>query len=214
MPDKHPLRSILIASRDSWDRAETPPAIRENFLKIIQCGTSALGAEVYASETERKLVYHTCKSRFCPSCGHRATLLWQEEMDASLPDIPYVNVNFTMPCELWPIFRQNRRLWHDLPAVAAAAIQHWLNAKHGARVLLVVGTQTFGGLLTFHPHLHVLVSAGGLQESEVRWISQLRFDKRELMRSWRYAVTAYLARAREACLIRSNASSDEIRELL
>lgn len=135
-------------------------------------------------------------------------------MDAALPDIPYVNVNFTMPCELWPILRQNRRLWHDLPAVAAAAVQHWVNAKYGARVLLLVVQQTFGGLLTFHPHLHILVSAGGLQESGRRWIARLRFDKRELMHCWRYALTTYLARAGEAHLIRSNMSSDEIKALL
>lgn len=54
MLDKHPLRQILIATREHWDCAETPPSIRENFLKIIQCGTPALGAEVYASRTEQK----------------------------------------------------------------------------------------------------------------------------------------------------------------
>src|SRR5947207_14367927 len=135
MLDKHPLRQILIATREHWDRPETRSAVRENFLRIIACGTPALGAEVYASETERKLVSHTCKSRFCPSCGHRATQLWQGEMDAALPDLPYVNINFTMPHELLPIFQRNRRLLHDLPALGAAAIQHWARARYGVRVL-------------------------------------------------------------------------------
>src|SRR6266566_8599699 len=122
---EHPLKQILIATRDLWDRAETRPAVRQNFEKMINCRTPALGAEVYASETEEKLVYHTCKSRACPSCGHRATQLWQREQWAALPDIPYAGVVLTMPDLLWTIFQRNRHLLHDLPALGAAAIQHW-----------------------------------------------------------------------------------------
>ena len=121
-----PLKQILIATRAHWDRPEIRPAVRENFEKMINCRTPALGAEILASETEEKLVYHTCKSRSCPSCGQRATLLWQREQWSALPDIPYSGMGFTMPCELWPIFRRNRHLLHDLPAVASAVIQQWV----------------------------------------------------------------------------------------
>src|SRR5262249_2025766 len=66
---KQPLKQILIETRHLWDRAETRPAIRKSFDKVIKCRTEALGAEIFASDTEKKLVYHTCKSRACPSCG-------------------------------------------------------------------------------------------------------------------------------------------------
>ena len=49
--------------------AGVPAYIRDNLRKVIECGTIALGAEVYASQTESKLVFHTCKSRFCTSCN-------------------------------------------------------------------------------------------------------------------------------------------------
>jgi Putative transposase/Transposase zinc-binding domain len=211
---QNPFKQILMATREYWDRPETRPSVRENFLRIIACGTTALGAEIYASGTERKLVYHTCKSRFCPSCGHRATQLWQAEIDAALPDVTYVNINFTMPRELAAIFQRNRRLLHDLPALGAAAIQHWARARYGVRVLILVVQQTFGGLLNFHPHLHILVSAGGLRESGRRWITQLRFDKQELMRVWRYAVVAYLSEAQKAGVLGSALGGEEVRVLL
>jgi len=57
--------------------------------------------------------------------------------------------------------------------------------------------QTFGGFLNFVPHLHVLVSAGGLMESRNRWIHHLKYDERELMCAWRYAVVAFLSEARK-----------------
>ena len=132
MINYQPLKQVLIATRALWDRPEIRPAVRENFDKMINCRTPALGAEVFASETEEKLVYHTCKSRSCPSCGQRATLLWQREQWNALPDIPYSGMGFTMPRELWPIFGRNRQLLHDLPALAAAVIQQWVKIRYGS----------------------------------------------------------------------------------
>jgi Transposase zinc-binding domain len=157
MSNNQRLKRILVSTRNQWDRPEIRPAVRENFDKVINCRTSALGAEVFASEAEEKVVYHTCKSRSCPSCGQRATLLWQREQWNALPDIPYSGMGFTMPSELWPIFRRNRQLLHDLPALAAAVIQQWVKMKYGVRVLIVVVPHTFGRHLNFNAHLHVMV---------------------------------------------------------
>ncbi len=196
MHNKEPLKEILIATRRHWDHPQTRPAVRENFLKVIDCRTSALGAEVFASNVEEKVVYHTCKSRACPSCGYRATLLWLREQWNALPDIPYSGIVFTMPSILWPILKGNRHLLHDLPALGAAVIEQWVKANYG-RVcqLIMVVPHTFGGYLNFNCHLHILVSAGGLRESECRWISSLRLNKDGLMQAWRYAVITYLRQA-------------------
>lgn len=192
---EHPIKQILLDNRHLWDHPQTRPAVRENFQRVLDCRTPALGAEVYASETEEKLVFHSCKSRTCPSCGYRATLLWQREQWASLPDIPYAGIVLTMPDVLWTIFQRNRHLLHDLPALGAAAIQHWVRAKYGVRVLLMVVPHTFGRRLNFNPHLHVLVSAIGMHEAENRLLSGLRFNKQALMHIWRYAVITYLRQA-------------------
>jgi len=113
MNNTQPLKQIVIATRTHWDRPEIRPAVRDNFDKLINCRTPALGADVLASETEEKLVCYTCKSRSCPSCGQRATLLWQREQWNALSDMPYSGICFTMPRELWPVFRRNRQLLHD-----------------------------------------------------------------------------------------------------
>ncbi len=214
MHKRQPLKQILIATRPYWDSPEIRSTVRENFEKIINCRTAALGAEVFASDTQEKLVYHTCKSRSCPSCGQRATLLWQREQWIALPDIPYSGICLTMPNVLWQIFRQNRQLLHDLPALAAAVIQQWVKTRYGVRILIVVMPHTFGRHLNFNVHLHIMVSAGGLKESESCWIAGLRFDRRKLMRMWRYAVITYLRAARKKGLLASEASSEELTLLL
>lgn len=210
MMSEHSIKQILLDTREYWDRAGTPAHVRENFSKIIKCGTIALGAEVYASETESKLVYHTCKSRFCTSCGQRATEEWQNDLEAILPDIPYIGITLTMPKELQPILQQNRQILNDMPAMGAEAIQLWARARYGVRLIVLVVQQTFGGLLNFVPHLHVLVSAGGLLESKNRWIRHLNYDERELMCAWRFAVIAFLSEAQNRNVLRSSLSGEDL----
>jgi hypothetical protein len=214
MRRKQPLKQIVTATRGLWDLPETRTAVRDAFNKMTKCGTLALGAEVFSSGTEQKLVPHTCKGRACPSCGHRATLLWQREQWCSLPDIPYVGIVFTMPSVFWPIFRQNRQLLHDLPTLAASVITQWVKLRYGARVLMIVIPHTFGSRLNFNSHLHILVSGGGLHESEGRWISPINFDKKKLMHMWRFAVITFLREALKAKAITYDSSSEDLRTLL
>jgi hypothetical protein len=104
-------------------------------------------------------------------------------------------MTLTVPKEFWPILQENRDLLHGMPTMAAEAIQLWAKDRYRVRILVVVVQQTFGGFLNFHPHLHIMVSAGGLQESKNRWIHRLAYNEEELMRAWRYAVIAFLAEA-------------------
>jgi hypothetical protein len=214
MPDLNLLKQILVATRTEWDRPGTRPAVRKGFAAVLDCGTAALGWELYASDSEEKHCYHRCKSRFCPSCGYRATLLWLEKQEAALPDIPYAGVVFTMPRELWSIFKRNRHLLHDLADLGASVIQQWIRIRYGVSVLVMVVPHTFGGDLKFNSHLHILLSAGGLHESSAEWIPHLRLEKGPLMRMWRYAVTAHLRSALRAGVLRSDLSTQALQRLL
>ena len=124
-----------------------------------------MGAEVYASASEQKIVYHTCKSPFCPSCGARSAAVWQEEIAAILPQIPYIEINFTMPPVFWPLLQRNRHLLSDLPALGAPAFESWANARYGARAILMRVHADLRRVSEPLPHLHTLVSAGGLTDS-------------------------------------------------
>lgn len=120
---EHRLRQILELTKDQWDKPTERDAVRANFRRVCACRTRTLGGEVYASATEEKVFYHTCKSRCCPSCGNRGTRLWQRDQWAALPDIPFIGVVLTMPDVFWPIFQAHRHLQHDLPALGAAVIR-------------------------------------------------------------------------------------------
>ena len=202
-----PLKQVLEMHRATWDRDDTRPAVREAFAKVVDCGTEALGAEVFASAGgEERVVYHTCKSRACPSCGHQATRAWQRDQWRELPDVPYAHVCLTMPDVLWPLFQRNRHLLHGLPILGAQVLQQWAQQKYGIRLMIVVIPHTFGRHLHFNCHLHILVSEGGLREDGTRWRDRARFDRKALMPMWRYAVITLLREAARAGVLDTDMS--------
>jgi hypothetical protein len=199
---EQPLRQILELTREHWDHPVVRDAVRDNFRKVLMCRTPALGGEVYASANREKVFCHTCKSKCCPGCGNRGTLLWQREQWATLPDIPFVGIVLTMPGAFWPVFQAHRLLQHDLPALGAAVLQQWAWTRYRMRLCMVVVQHTFGGRLNYNPHLHIMVSAGGLDSAEARWVQSLTFDQEQIMDLWRSAVCAYLFKAHRDGLLR------------
>jgi len=211
---RHPLKQILAQTRPHWDRDSTRLAVRRSFGKVLQCRTAALGAEVYASPDLEKIVYHTCKSRACASCGHRRTVGWQREQWAALPDVPYKGVTFTMPDVLWPLFRDNRSLISHLPALAAQVLQAWVTARYGLRVGVIAVLHTFNGRLEFNSHVHTMVTAGGLHPSSEKWVSSVYYDRDQLMEFWRDAVIRLLHAALRARLLDSDLTAEQIEAAL
>jgi hypothetical protein len=119
-----------------------------------------------------------------------------------------------MPSELWAIFRKNRQLLHDLPALGAAVIQQWINMKYGANALIMIVPHTFGGDLKFNCHLHILISMGGFENSTGQWIPSLELNKDAIMKMWRYAVIEHLRRALKAGVLNSALNNRSTRDLL
>jgi len=213
MAERNLLKQILEETRIIWDRPSTRAAVRKNFAAVLDCGTPALGWKLYASQNEERRCYHRCRSRFCSSCGYRATLLWLEEQAAALPDIPYHGIVFTMPRKLWGILRRNRHLVHDLPVLGAAVLKQWARMKCGTTPLILVVPHTFGGDLKFNTHLHILMSDGGFHTAG-SWIPDLSLNKTAIMRMWRYAVVSHLRRALAVGILKSELNVRELNRVV
>jgi hypothetical protein len=214
MKYRDPLKQILSRTRPHWDRDETRPAVRWAFGKASQCRTPELGGEVYGSEKEERIFYHPCKSRPCSSCGYRATVQWQRERWAALPDALYKGITFTMPDVLWPFFRDNPLLAKALPILAAKVIEARVRAKYGLRVGIIAILHTFNGLLEFNSHVHTMVTGGGISGSCDTWVFRVYYERDPLMEAWRRAVIALLRAALRAGQLRTNMDVAQIQEML
>lgn len=98
-----------------------------------------------------------------------------------------------MPKIFWDYFQQDRRFLSDIAALAASVIKRWIEAEYYVVPYVLIIPHTFGRRLNFHPHLHILVSAGGLNERENHWVNFRHIDKYALMYWWRFTVINYVA---------------------
>jgi Putative transposase/Transposase zinc-binding domain len=214
MKYRHPLKRILTETRSFWDHDGTRDSVRRVFASALTCRTAELGAEVYASDSQEFVHYHTCKSRACTSCGNRASIQWRRERWVALPTQSYHGITFSMPDVLWPLFRDNPTLAKALPALAAGLIQAKAATRHGLRVGVMAILHTFNGRLEFNSHVHTMSTAGGLHDSYEVWVRDILYDKDALMRSWRRAVIAILRAAAQARQLITRIPSRELEQLL
>jgi hypothetical protein len=85
---------------------------------------------------------------------------------------------------------------------------------YGVCPLILVVQHTFGRHLNFNAHLHMLVSAGGLSQSDGRWIGKLELNPVGLMKLWRHGLITYLRCALNAGILKSGLKDWQLKRLL
>jgi hypothetical protein len=145
---------------------------------IERCRTAALGGHVARCENadcgHTHIFYNSCRNRHCPRCQGAASREWLADREAELLPIGYFHVVYTLPAELRDVAWQNKRVVYDLLMKAAAETTLEIAAdpkRLGARVGITSVLHTWGSAMTHHPHVHMIVSGGGLSPDGTRWIS-------------------------------------------
>jgi hypothetical protein len=169
----------LLAEHDTSLTAQQRRAVRD----VAACRTEALGGQLWQCDRcgKQHLVYHSCRNRHCPTCqgGERAAWL-QREAGWLLP-VEYHHVVFTLPAEVAALALHNRRELYGLLFEAAQQTLREVAAtpRHlGAQLGVVAVLHTWGQNLHPYPHLHCVVTGGGLAcdavgrlEQPARWVS-------------------------------------------
>ncbi len=173
------------------------PAIVDNVIAMLSCGLSIRGYALFCCSqpgcTHTKKVAFSCKSRFCPTCGKKATDQWIATQQAVLPQTAWQHITFTMPRELWALFKEDYALLGQLSALAAGTVQQVAHDK-GVLAGIFTALHTFGRDLKYNVHIHLSVTLGGLSADHSAW-KTLYFPKRLIMPQWRYQVITLLRQA-------------------
>ena len=142
--------------------------------------TPTLGAHIDTCDSCGHLwiSYNSCRNRHCPKCQTFAKEKWIDKQRKNLLDIPYFHVVFTVPSELNSIFRQQQNIVYALLFQAASetvlelcADRKYLGAMPGITAIL----HTWGQNLQFHPHIHMIVTDGGLTPDRKWRVSSKNF---------------------------------------
>ncbi|UCG58948.1 MAG: transposase [Phycisphaerales bacterium] len=141
---------------------------------IQQCRTEAKGGHVYrCSHCGKEVyVYHACRNRHCPACHRDQISRWLEQRTSELLPCDYFHVIATIPNTLRGVFRSNQKRMYDLlmRSASESVIQLADDPKHlGGRVGILAVLHTWAGNLAHHPHVHMLVTGGGVNR-DGRWV--------------------------------------------
>ena len=151
------------------------PIQAKAFRAIQNCRTSALGAHVDSCDAcgFEKISYNSCRNRHCPKCQTITREQWIEKQNQSLLNTGYFHVVFTLPEELNSIMLRNQDVAYGLffksvseTLLELCADHKYLGAKPGITTVL----HTWGQNLMYHPHIHCIVTGGGLT-TDNKWQS-------------------------------------------
>jgi Putative transposase/Transposase zinc-binding domain len=152
---------------------------RKVMAAIERCRTSALGGHLDVCTKCRleRPAYNSCRNRHCPKCQSLTQARWIDRRRERIVPTKYFHVVFTMPQELRTLARLNPDEMYTLLIEAAARTlldfgRSRLHAQIGVTTVLHTWTRD----LRFHPHVHCIVTGGGLDDGGRRWIpAQSRF---------------------------------------
>jgi ribosomal protein L37AE/L43A len=149
------------------------PSHRRAMQDIETCRTASLGGQLYycAQCQEQRYSYHSCKNRHCPKCQNEQANEWLKEQSELLLPTHHFLVTFTLPAELRAVARSNQKTIYNLlfRTSAAALLQLAQDLRFvGGRLGMVGVLHTWTRQLLYHPHVHYIVSGGGLTD-DGRW---------------------------------------------
>ncbi len=140
---------------------------------IMNCKTGEFGVNyTYCSECGYTVPHNnSCRDRSCPMCQALSNEMWVDSQREHILDIPYYHVVMTCPCELYPLIYCNQRELYSLLFHSAAETLMELaeDPVHiGGKPGFISILHTWGSDLSYHPHLHIIITGGGL-DSNREW---------------------------------------------
>lgn len=174
---------------------------------IETCRTAVLGGHLDVCDAcgHTEISYNSCRDRHCPKCQCLRQAKWvADRMERVLPT-HHFHVVFTVPEELRPLALRNRVRFFEILFAAASRTLLQLG-RDGKRLGGLLGVtavlHTWTRKLAFHPHLHCIVTGGGLAADGTRWVAargrgRYLFPVAVMKRLFRGKLLAALTRARE-----------------
>ncbi len=145
------------------------------YYAIRDCRTETLGGHIDKCNScgFEKNSYNSCRNRHCPKCQYLRKEKWLYKENKNILPVKYFHVVFTVPNELNPLIINNKKIFYSLLFKTVSETlkkvsknKKYLNCIPGFLCIL----HTWGQTLTYHPHIHVLITGGGMAADKSKWI--------------------------------------------
>ena len=143
---------------------------------IESCRSAALGGHVLFCPAcvHQQIAYNSCRNRHCPKCQASAAHRWLEARQADLLPVDYYHLVFTLPAQISDLAFANKGVIYNILFKAAAQTLQIIakDPKHlGAKIGVTLVLHTWGSAMTHHPHVHGVVTGGGLSMDGEQWVA-------------------------------------------
>ena len=168
------LQQVLQKQHRSYE-GPTIQHVQKVLQRLQTCRTASMGYHLYRCSDDDcqhiKYQYHSCRDRHCPNCGAVKKQEWIEARMQELLPVKYYHVVFTLPHELNSLVMGHRKLLYKL--LFEASSQTLLSFAQDPQYLgalpgIISVLHTWGQSLSFHPHIHCIVSGGGI-DADAEW---------------------------------------------
>jgi hypothetical protein len=171
------VADVVSAHGDEYRLLHTPSAAQGKvLLNIFACRTAVLGGHVDECKDGcgfSRISYNSCRDRHCPKCQGPQRAEWlSRRLERVLPT-PHFHVVFTIADDLNPLALRNKKAVFKILFDAASATLLELakdEKRLGATIGITAVLHTWGQNLLFHPHLHCVVTGGGLSADGAKWM--------------------------------------------
>ena len=174
MGDRPTMRDVLRKFYPGYLDSYVPNAQQEKVVRhILNCKTGAYGVNVSRCSSCGHVQFHnnSCRDRSCPMCQALSNELWIDAQNEHVLDIDYYHIVFTCPSELNPLIYSNQKELYSLffHTVAETVMELSGNPAHlGGTPGFISVMHTWSSSLSYHPHIHVLCTGGGL-DADGNW---------------------------------------------
>jgi hypothetical protein len=161
-------QAILKDGIEEYKKTHNIPHYKHRAINaLIKCRTAALGGhkQYCPNGCVERIWYNSCKHRFCPLCCFIRVERWLLKQKARLLKCDYYHAIFTIPHELNIIWLYNESLLTTLlfSSVKEVLFELLSDSEHlGAKPGIIATFQTWSQTLLLHPHIHCLITGGGL----------------------------------------------------
>ena len=177
--DRHINFRLKDIFSDSWDNfvksnpnLRIRPVVFKEINRMISCRTSSLGYSLYECPDcgEIKFCYHTCKSRFCPSCGNKYVKKRAENILQKCYNCKHRHIVFTISNYLWDLFKIDRKRLNLLFEAASKTLLSWFKDKYKSEFYtpgIIAVLHTYGRDMKWNPHIHIIITEGAMGKNNV-----------------------------------------------
>ena len=150
---------------------------KQKVIKAIKnCKTEEMGAHKYVCDEcgYEEIAYNSCRNRHCPNCQTGKKLKWIEARKEEVLNIKYYHIVFTIPREIYLIALQNQdKMYKILFKASAETLQELARDEKylGGEIGFFSILHTWGSNLMYHPHVHLVVTGGGLNKIG-KWVEK------------------------------------------